>query len=337
MLHNACETGDTTGLDDRQAEDVTNALAYKDGLMTGPGLWIDSAERRVELKDLTYGTADRVLYNETQKVLRVLDFKFTRVAGNHEFQARTYAAGMVEEMLAAGRPVETVETHVVAPRLNITESETYDNPAALLAQVRQDIEDLYGQIDNPWNDPTPHGDLCNNCARAAGCPALAETAVAVTRGLGLPLPEAFSPNSIVSTKDRALAQAAAMALANWSESVKKANTEFVKSTGVDIPGFALRTRSTGARVGKEDTATVVQIFKDQGLSEDVVLGGCRISLNDVAKAYAETSTMTIAQAKDWVKGLASDHSSEGEATYLQKTKRITDEQLIKQITEGTNL
>jgi hypothetical protein len=337
MLHAACETGDTTGLDDPQKEDVENALAYKNGLMTGPGVWEDGAEARVTLEDLTYGTSDRVLYNEEQALLHVIDFKFTRVAGDHEFQARTYAAGTIEELLRLGKPVKKVFTHVVAPRLNITETTEYDDPEALLAHVRKDIEDLYEKIDNPWNAPTPHGDLCKNCARAGGCPALATTAVAVSKGLGLPLPTAFSPDALVAVKDRALAHAVAMALENWSKEVKKQNTDFVKETGKDLPGYALRSRSTGARVAKEDTPLAVEMLRVNGFSDDEILQGCRISLNDVAKVHAEGSTDSIQKTKERVKGLLSSITTEGQSTFLQKTKRVSEEQLIKQLTEGTSL
>ncbi len=330
LLHEAAETGDTGGLNPDQKEDVENALAYVEGLKTKLGLWEDLKEPRIELKDLTFGYADRVLFNRDTGELHVCDYKFTRVAGDHEFQVQTYAAGAIEER--GVRPVSKVTTHVIAPRLNILESREHD-PAQLLDQIRARIEALYERIDDPFNPPTPHGDLCAKCARAARCPALNQSAVAVARGQGLPLPAVFDPASMISTQDRALGHALASALENWAKQVKQQNTEFAKAGG-DVPGYVLRSRSTGARVDKDDTALAIRILQANGYTDDEIYQACRLSINDIAKAHAAISTDSEKATKDRVKELLSAITSEGTATFLQKTKRVSDETLIKQLIQG---
>jgi hypothetical protein len=333
-LHKAAETGDTSGLPDDQIEDVEQARAAIESLKCGEGEWEDYAEVRVELKDLTYGTADRVLVNYTQGIIYAADFKFTRVAGDHEFQARTYGAGVYEGMTDEQRAmIKKVITYIVAPRLNLIELGEYE-PVELLAKVRQEIEDLYERIDSPWNPPTPHGDLCSKCARIAGCPAAGKTMVKVTKALGLPLPDTFDMGSLVTTTDRAMAQAAAAMAENWGKEVKKKNTEFVKASGQDIPGYALRSRSTGARIPKENTVAAVAVLRTQGYTDDEILQSCKMSINDLAKAHAEVTTLKVMEVKEGLKGVLDGLTVEGQATYLQKTKRVTEEQLLKQLIQG---
>ena len=337
MLHKAAETGDLAGLDEDQAQDVSQVRAAVDALKNGPGTWLDFAEHKATLQDLTFGTADRVLINFEQGIVYVIDYKFTRVAGDHEFQARTYGAAVYEMMVEAERSkIKQVITYVIAPRLNIIEIGEYD-PDELLARVRKDITELYKRIDNPWNPPTPHGDLCAKCARIVGCPAAGTTMLAVAKAKGLPLPSVFDINAPVTTTDRALVQAVAMLAENWSKEVKQKNTEFVKATGQDIPGFALRQRSTGARVDKTDTPLAVMMLKQDGFNEDEILQACKLSLNDLAKVHAETTTDTIRETKDRLKELLGAITREGVAEYLQKTKRVSEEQLIMQITQGVQL
>ncbi len=325
MLHEAFETGDLTGLSEDQASDVAAILGYVESLKVGDGEWQDLREVRLELVDRTFGYADCVLINEQQRIAHVIDAKFTRVAGDHEFQARTYSAGLIE---ADPGKIDRVYTHIVAPRLGIKEVAGYD-AKELYERVCRDIDELYARIDDPWTPPSP-SDKCGNCANALGCPALNQTAVAVARGVGLPLPSAFSPEALTSPTDRALGQVIAGALEQWAKQVKQANTEFVTNGGT-IPGYSLRQRSTGARVDKNDTEMAVQILLANGFTNSEIMQACKISLNDVAAAHAEISTDTVKYTKERVKGLLSAITKEGQATYLQKTKSVSDEVLIQQL------
>lgn len=331
MLHEALETGDLAGLTEDQKEDVRNILQYIESLKTGPGTWEDLKEVKVKLEDLTYGTADRILVNTEQRLVHVIDGKFTRVAGDHSYQARTYGAAYIE--MNGAENFDKVHTHIVAPRLNVLELGEYD-PAELLTRVRQDIEALYARIADPFNPPTPEGDLCAKCARAARCTALSQTAVQTCRGMGLPLPAVFDPGAVTSNTDRALAQAIAGALENWAKQVKQRNTEFAKLGG-EIPGFALRSRSTGTRLAKEDTPAAFAILKACNFDEDNILQACKLSIPDLAKHHAATAPESEKATKEKIKNVLGALTREGASTFLQKTKKVSSEQLVKQLTQGT--
>jgi hypothetical protein len=328
-LHESFETGITDHLNEEQADCVEQIISYTNSLKVGEGEWIEIKEAKVTLKDLTYGHSDNMLINHTQKMIHVLDAKFTRVDSNHSFQIRTYGAAACE-----GDPLITddydVTTHVVAPRLQLIDVAQY-KAGELIKAVREEIEILYARIENPFNLPTPEGSLCAKCARAGDCPAVNKSAMALaTTGMSLQLPSTFDPLALTTPVDRAYAQALATALINWGTEVKKANTKAVQE-GVDIPGYKMTTRSTGARITKEDTSTAASILRANGYSEDEILGGCKISLNDVAKAHAETSDNPVTREKASIKALMSCISVEGSTSFLQKSNRMSIEEQFKQL------
>ena len=96
----------------------------------------------------------------------------------------------------------------------------------------------------------------------------------------------------------------------------------------------MRSRSTGARVPKPDTPTAFSILKGCGFSEDDILQSCNFSINDLAKAHAAVHPESQKATKVKITGALGHITREGSATYLQKTKRVSNEQLIKQLTQG---
>lgn len=330
-LHKAFETGDLSGLDDEQRQCVTairnfvESLKYSGG--SAPEEWEDLPEAKLRLDALTYGTADRVLINRTRKRACVIDAKFTHRETAHDFQLRAYGA-CVAEMWPE---VETVETHVAAPRLNDIASKSYD-ARLLLRGTRAEIEALYARIEDPATPPEQHEDLCCKCANAVSCPALGATVTVVARGLGLPMPDRFAVDAITTPRDRACAQVLAGALANWSEQVKKLNAAYVEESGDEIPGFKLTRRSTGLRVPKDRTADALSAAKEAfGLPEHTLLGCCSMTVGDVVKAAAEAQGVPEAVAKEHVREALADIAVEGSCAFLTKTKRLSDAALLKQV------
>lgn len=336
LLHKAFETGNVTGLDEEQASCVTiireyvEALKFEDGLV--PSDWEDYAEISLELPGLTFGTADRVLFCEKTGVLHIIDAKFTRVSGGkHSCQTRAYGAAFAECRNAeTPGAVKTVVTHVVAPRLGPSEPARYD-AELLIKDVRQFIESLYRRIEDPFEPPSPHEDLCAKCARASRCPALGRTVTTVSRAIGLPMPDVFAPESLVSPRDRAVAHVLAGALENWAEQVKRNNTDFVMSGG-EIPGYRMTRRSTGLRVAKERTKDALDALAVSfDMPKDDLLGCCSITLGDVAKTVAFACGLTEAEAKERVRLSLGDAAVEGSCTFLQKEKRISDAALLDKV------
>lgn len=339
QLHEAFETGNLSGLDEEQARCVTTIRNYVDAIKFENGMtpadWTDGSEVDIELEGLTYGRADRILFCRKTKRLHVIDAKFTRVDSGHANQLRTYGAAYAE-MCNRNEPgsVETVITHVVAPRIGPCEPEEYD-ANVLVKDVRMHIENLYARIEDPFEPPTPHEDLCARCARASRCPALGKVVTTVLKGIGLPLPDVYAPEAIVSLKDRAIVQVLAGAMINWGEQVKKNNSAFVDSTGTDIPGFKVVRRTTGLRVPKEKTAAALEALAGTfSLGDDVTLGFCSLTVGDVVAAVALSEGIPEAEAKDRVREALADIAVEGSCSFLSKEKRLADGVILSKLLVG---
>jgi hypothetical protein len=330
----------------QQALDYTNSILASEG---GPDCWDVIREPKLVLVDRTYGHADCVLLHKTKLIAHGIDAKFTRIEGQHSFQVRAYGAALYEMLLGDSdvlvpigdetyncRNLDWITTHVVAPRLKGTahEPETY-NARDLYLAVCKEIDDLYERINNPFLPPTA-GDHCGNCGRAAICPALSTTAVAVSRGVGLPVPEAFAPDALVSLKDRAIAQVLAIALENWAKQIKENNNEFADQGGT-IPGFKRVKRSTGARIPKESTPRAVELLKEAGMADEgMVLAASTISINDLAALKAElTPGANEKQIKEDLRETLAEVIREGSASYLQKERnKVPDAKLLEEIAAG---
>lgn len=330
-LHDAFETGELAGLNDEQEASVATCRYYVESLKydgnTTPEDWEDHAEIKLFLKGLTHGRADRVLFCKKLRLLHVIDAKFTRVETDHEMQLRTYGAAFVE--MHPGE-VDTVETHVVAPRLQDLERHSYA-ATMLLDNVREYITELYAKIEDPFTPPTAHPDLCGKCARAAKCPALSDTMALLCRGTGLPVPSSFNPGAMTSVRDRLISMLLAPAAIAWGDLVKKGNAEYVQQGG-EIPGFKIMTRSSGARIEKQNTAEAIErIAAFPGMTQEAVLGCCKMTVGDVAKAVAFSVGTTEAVAKARVKETLDDLIVETSSSFLTKVKRIDDIELLKQV------
>lgn len=335
-LHKAFETGNLAGLNEEQKQAVQMTLDYVNALKAGDGgptEWLDLPEQELVLKDRTYGTTDRVLIHKTLPKAIVIDAKFGRREGEHAFQVETYGAAVVENALAlCGHEITEVEVHVVSPRLRDFFVDKHDGQT-LLTSVRERIDTLYERLEDPFNPPTPHEDLCGNCDRADKCPALGRLVVNVAPKLGLPIPSAFAPDALVSDKDRAIAHVLAGAFENWAEQIKKNNTAFVANGGT-IPGFKLVTRSTGIRIPAEMTSVALTVLQGNGIAADLLQESCTLVVGRLAKLMAEASGISEADAKEALRGMLADVAQEGQATFLQKTKRLSDEAQLKLITES---
>ena len=335
-LHKAFETGNLAGLNEEQKTVVQMTRDYVDSLKAadgGPTEWLDMPEQHLVLKDRTYGTTDRVLIHKTLPKAIVIDAKFGRREGEHAFQVETYGAAVVENAVdLCGHEITEVEVHVVSPRLRDFFVAKHDGQE-LLTSVRERIDTLYERLEDPFNPPTPHEDLCGLCDRADRCPALGKLVVDAAPKLGLPVPSAFAPDALVSDKDRAIAHVLAGAFENWAEQIKKNNTAFVNNGGT-IPGFKLVTRSTGIRVPADMTSIALTTLLNNGISSDLLQESCTLVVGRLAKVMAEASGISEADAKETLRSMLADIAQEGQATFLQKTKRLSDEAQLKLIAES---
>lgn len=330
-MHKAFETGNMAGLSPEQVTCVQAARDYVDSIKAthgGPDQWHDWPERKVTLKDLTWGTADRVLLHVSRKILHVIDFKATRVEGEHDMQLRTYTAGILEEedLITAG--VEEVYMHILAPRIAAPFKLRIEEPEKFLQAHRAQIEELYERIDDPFLPPSP-SEICRNCERAARCPAVGNSVKALAQVAALPVPSAFAPEALVSERDRAIAQVLAGALENWAEQVKKANTEYVRQGG-EVPGYKFVSQSSGLRLPKEQTGYAVSLLQSITNMEQI-LSACTLSVTQLAEVLATANGTDAADEKDNIRKALGDLLVEGRREFLQKTKRVADATLLAQV------
>ncbi len=343
QLHAAFESGDLRGLNEEQRTVVEQARIYVEGLMQGhPEKWIDLTERRVELRDLTWGHADRILIHRVLPLIHVIDFKSTRRESEHEFQARTYGAAVLEELTTEtpsrfheGTCVE-LHTHVIAPRIKSIQHHQYDG-YQLLNDVRQDIEALYERIANPFTPPTPTPDLCEKCARASECPALGVQILDSTSRLRLPVPSTFDPAVLQSPRDRACAQALAGIFANWAKQIKSMNAEWAQNgTNAEALapyGYRVQSRSTGLRVPAEFQGSALEALRET-VPADVLDRALTVSLPELCAAWSEARQVPDSEVREEVKALLGDLIVEGRTSFLAKTKRIPDDVLLHNIVES---
>ena len=337
MLHAAFEKEDMTGLTEDQTKSVQEALDYANSLLVGPGTWVIHKERKVTLKGLTYGSADWSATNIEQRVLHILDEKYIRVEGVYERQLRAYGAAAFEEFCEEHKDFTDlseyiVHTHVVAPRIQLFDVRSY-NGLELISIARKEIEDLYERIDDPFNPPTPQADLCANCGRAAKCTALNQTALATARGIGLPLPASFDLESNRTPDERGIVQAISQALVNWGTEMKKQNSIAAKA-GAEVTGYTMRSRSTGLSVHKDDTEIAAAMLIAEGFTMPEILAASKMSINGLAKIHKEVTGDKEADIKLQIKDTLSAITHEGTATFLTKTKMLSDADLVKQIQES---
>ena len=331
-MHDSAETGSLGGLNDEQKADVTTVRNYAEALKfennTTPEEWEDYAEMRVELVGLTYGSADRILFHPKSGVCHVIDYKFTRVDSEHGMQLKTYAAAFFESRRTT---VKRIFTHVVAPRLGEPEVEEF-LPELLYKVVTQWITALYKKIEDPFNPPTAHVDVCVNCARAAACPAMGTAVVQLATGSGLPVPVSYDPNDTSSPRDMAIRQVLAGAVENWGKQVKKVNNTFVSTTGTSIPYHKMMRRSTGLRVPKEMALMFAKyLAEEQGITIEEILSCSNITVGDVVKEMAFKTGQPEGDIKEWLRDAPDGIITEGHTEYLTKEKRMSDTDMLKQL------
>ena len=330
-MHAAAQNESTAGLTPSQRKDVQICLDFVNSIKAsegGPEMWRDIKEARVELKDLTHGTADRLLIHKVEPIMHCLDWKFTRVESDHEHQIETYGAAAYD--MFGDLRVWRVHLHVVEPRIPDIKSYTWSGEV-LLGAVQGRITALYARIENPWLPETPHPDTCPKCARALICPSMKATATQAIIRCGLPMPGSLIINEAATIEQRAQAQAVAGALENIAQTIKKSNLDFVKATGAELPGFKKVTRSTGARIAKERTPIAIEQLVENGIDRDIVLQSCSLTLGDLSDKWSDCMGITKQEAKEQIMDALGDLVSEGETTFLQRSKRISDAQLLEEL------
>ena len=336
MLHEACETGDMSKIEtSEQQSAVDNARAYVNGIIAEmPGNPEIRKEIRLELKGITFGTADVLVIDRNNKELHVFDYKFIRTSVTHaenNLQTQAYGAAALERFPS----FKAVHTHIVAPRIGDFTRATFGRE--LLTDVRTRIFAIIDAAADPFKLPCA-GEQCRFCGVKGRCPALSATAVALTRGAGLlPMPNEFLPERIISPEDRAKAMLLTRVLPDWISAVKQMNTAAVLEYGEEIPGFSLRRRAGSVSI-KDPAAVLTTVVDTLGYSyEDLLISGtATISLSKLADLMMEQNPIEAFSTKrDYLDALVEmlgDAVSQGhEVIFLQKDRKPTDAELALQL------
>jgi len=321
LLHSAAENENTKGLTEEQANAVNFVLGVISSIKAGlsPDV-LDFKETRIEIPDLTFGFADRVMLDLKTRRGLVADYKFGRkvvTEARDNFQVQAYVTGV----FLSNPEIDKITGYILAPRCPGDEVSSHEFDRSIVQATCDRIDKLYDGLDDPFKKPRAEdSELCALCRNNSRCPEVGATAVLVARSMGLPMPENFRPDAIVSARDRLTGQLIAGALETWSEQVKKNNLEFVNSGG-DIPGLNKRTRSLGVRLPKENTVVGLKALVDAGYATmEQALGAASLTLGELARIGTELHGSKEVEEKELIKEILDGLTTEGTTCYLQKAK-----------------
>jgi len=327
-LHEAYASKDLRGLDEEQRNQVEKVIQYTESLIAGmpqDGL-IEESEPRLEIPEYTFGFADKLIVSGP--LGHVLDAKFGRKAvslAEDNFQIWCYVAGTFYKY----PQLEEVWGHIVSPRQGEA-PEPFCFNRTICEQTIDRIKALFVRLEDPFNPPTPNDELCAMCKWVHKCPAVHKTLAVVAQGLGLPTPEVFDPESMVSIRDRVISQLLKGVFKNWAEVVGTYNNEWAKIPGNELPGFKLLERSTGVKIDKERTAEAVKLLTAGYAGTEEILAACTLSVAELSKVISELRGTSSKAEKETIREILADLTTEGKTSYLQKSRNMD----IRKMLEG---
>lgn len=337
MLHDAMENDDPSNLEsEEQMWAYESCQEYiKQVIATCPGKYRVLREAKSTIKGLTWGFADLTIIDYTLKIIHVLDYKFGRTAVDHaeyNLQLRAYGVGMFERF----KSFKHLHLHLVAPRIPDFTDAVFSRD--VITVTRERINNIILSAADVFKKPCG-GEWCGFCTNKPRCEVITKAVEGVVRGAGfLELPENFLPETIMSPEDRAKSLLLARILPDWCKLVKQMNTSAVLEFGEEIPGFSLRRRAGSVSVS--DAQSVLRAVTSRlGFTHEQLLvsGVASVSISKLADLMREQRPVEEFNTKrDYVDALVEtfgDAVSRGtEVVFLQKDRRPTDQELVKQLT-----
>jgi hypothetical protein len=337
MLHDAMENDNPSNLESEEQMWAYNLCQdYITKLIEScRGRFDDRREIKSTVRGLTYGFADRVIIDYASKTIHVADYKFGRVAvdhAEHNLQLRAYGVGLFERFTS----FKHLHLHLIAPRIPDFTDAVFGRD--VIDVTRDRIKNIISSTADVFKKPSG-GEHCSFCTNKPRCEVMNRAVEGVVRGAGfLPLPEKFLPESIVSAEDRSKSLLLARILPDWCKLVKQMNTSAVLEYGDEIPGFSLRRRAGSVSVS--DAQAVLGIVTSRmGFTHEQLLvsGVASVSISKLADLIrTEHPVEEFDTKRDYVDALVEmlgDAVSRGsEVIFLQKDRKPTDEELMKQLT-----
>ena len=261
-IHNALETGDWSKMNDYESSLAQGCRNAEAAIFRKHGIDPDSPDiedfKEVRLKinligHNTFGTCDRLLLDRKNRRAIQIDYK-TGVGKIDEplqnWQGKAYGTGTFQ----AYEEIDTIEFYFIACRRDEILYDTYTRD-----MLPEFVEDLSGVIQNAkkirgcWDNVdamllAPQSLVCNYCANAQTCPAVANIGVQVAKKYApgaaniAALPELHGSNITDPDIIRELLDIAPIltkAISGW----KHRADEMVFKQGTEIPGYEVKERS----------------------------------------------------------------------------------------------
>lgn len=206
-----------------------------------------------------YGTSDAVVYDKSQKTLKVIDFKYgagVAVSAENNTQLKYYAIGAMYTM---NLPVDEVELIIYQPRANGETVKRWKTNAIDLLDFGAELTDYAKETTKP-NAPLKSGDHCRFCPAAPSCPELERQALdtAVSDFSAI---KSWNPEKIKIILEKA------PLIEDFLKTVK----EFAFNqmlNGEKVPGFKLVEKRSTRKWNNE--TEVINFAREAGLLDDEI-------------------------------------------------------------------
>jgi len=268
VMHKACETGNTKGLDSDEKILVQKCLSFveekKAEYTARNSNFMDLSEQKLEVFD-QWGYVDRFFIVADEAALFDFKFGFNPVdPAETNPQMWAYAIGIFEKYPF----VKKLVLYILQPRLNYIDSAEFERSKDL-GTMKVRIKSIIERAKVATPEMAKPGDQCVYCNRLATCDAVQGMTLALAKSYDLAhdaqLPDLFHPRQLATPEKRAQAQRLVPVLEAWCGSVRKHNVEFAKEGG-EIPGYSLTTVQGSRRIS--DAIKAHQVVKDQLTHEE---------------------------------------------------------------------
>lgn len=301
---------DNLSPDEREAVQFCRDFDTKLDNSYGPFVF-EARELYVPKTDLSPGgKLDRCAVSESGTLI-VVDYKFGQmpvppVLDNP--QVRAYALMAWERLKDQCSIKDTILGVIVQPAQNLEDLAEFT--LGDLSVIEAELKQANDRVADPFKQPDPSDtNKCQRCKHAARCPAVSG---AVTKFVEqtqlLPMPEQFAPGSIVSERDRILAQQLAVILETWADRIKQSNREYAEQNGGTLGGvYNLTTRANG-----------FEITDVPGLTNALV----ELKLLEKPEDILQLVKVTKSKLVEGLTGLTTESASEVKATIAELEERF---------------
>lgn len=286
--HEACETGDLTGLNEEQELIVSMCLGYVMALKNGmPKPVVELKEVKLTVLD-QFGSVDVVLIHGAEA--HVVDYKFGRRSvadAEDNAQLQAYILGVFDKF----PKVERVEGHLLLPRRDEASRHVYTR-AKDYKQIKLRISTIIARAkDGKIFTATVKG--CEFCGKKGSCAALASIALnrsasirlamgaegeGTAESLGLDM---HDPDTIAKLLN------ISSVMEKWAEAVRAEALRLSLYEGVEIPGYAQAERKSPRSI--TSAAGAWTVLKDRMSVDDFMASVARISITELEKNFAATA------------------------------------------------